>query len=188
MNANLFEPKMIPAGYMAKRVVLRPDWIKAPDVVDICSVSPCISANFADYINFWKHNGWWLFDAPEMIADLAAKEKIDLAGARVFYYEVYEREYLEKEKLWRAFEPEGTFQTAVQEPLQKNLLGYDVVSFCARSSPECSPLSCNGLAGEISVNLHCLFDTFNAAYTHLEAGKFDNSEPGPFRIFAVYAS
>jgi hypothetical protein len=55
-----------------------------------------------------------------------------------------------------------------------------------RTSPECSPLSCNSLATGIVVNRHCLFDSFEQAVRALEAGAFDNSEPGPFRIFAVY--
>ncbi len=42
---------------MAKRVSKRPDWLKAPQVIDIYSVSGCISKNFADYINYWRHNG-----------------------------------------------------------------------------------------------------------------------------------
>jgi hypothetical protein len=68
------------------------------------------------------------------------------------------------------------------------LEGYDVTTFFVGTSPECSPLSCNCLATEISVNGHCLFDTFEQAVQALEAGKLDNSEPGPFRIFAVYTA
>ncbi|MGB4102425.1 MAG: hypothetical protein WBK91_11035 [Alphaproteobacteria bacterium] len=177
---------MIPVGYMAKRVAARPDWIKAAHVRDICAVSRCISQDFADYINFWKHNGWWFFDTPEIIKELAAKENIDCSGMRFFYYEVYAHEYVEKDKLWRGFKSESSFETSVHVPLNKELIGFDVVTFSCGSSPECSPLSCNGLAEEISVNSHCLFDTFDAAYSSLEAGKFDNSEPGPSRIFAVY--
>jgi hypothetical protein len=30
-------------------------------------------------------------------------------------------------------------------------------------------------------------DSFEDAKQHLENGKFDNSEPGPFRIFSVYS-
>lgn len=58
---------MLPAWHMAKRVVNRPGWLKANGVEDIYSVSGCISKNFADYIIFWKHNGYWLFDSPEVI-------------------------------------------------------------------------------------------------------------------------
>ena len=43
---------MIPAGYMAKNVVSKPDWLKANGVEDLYSVSGCISKDFADYIKF----------------------------------------------------------------------------------------------------------------------------------------
>jgi hypothetical protein len=38
---------MIPAGYMAKRVVVLPEWLPADRVSSIYSVSGCISQNFA---------------------------------------------------------------------------------------------------------------------------------------------
>ena len=58
---------MIPAGYMAKRVQNRPNGFENTGIVDIYSVSGCISKNFADYIKFWKHNGYWFFDSPQII-------------------------------------------------------------------------------------------------------------------------
>ena len=61
---------MVPAGYMAKRVVARPDWLPAERVSSIYSVSGCVSETFADYINFWKHNGYWLFNSPEVIIEV----------------------------------------------------------------------------------------------------------------------
>lgn len=87
---------MIPAGYMAKRVVSRPDWLKAKGVEDIYSVSSCISKDFADYIKFWKHNSYWFFDSPEVIEQVAREQSIDLTGTTMFYYEVYEEEFDEK--------------------------------------------------------------------------------------------
>jgi hypothetical protein len=32
-----------------------------------------------------------------------------------------------------------------------------------------------------------LFSSFDEAKAHLERGAFNNSEPGPYRIFAVYS-
>jgi len=55
---------MRPLGYMYKRVERRPEGLAAPAVRDIYSLSGCISEQFADYIPFWKHNGFWLFDSP----------------------------------------------------------------------------------------------------------------------------
>ena len=43
---------MIAAGYMSKRVRKRTDWLKAINVVDIFSVSGCVSHDFTDYIDY----------------------------------------------------------------------------------------------------------------------------------------
>ena len=45
---------------MAKRVQ-KPEGFHVQGVADVYSVSGCISENFADYIEYWKHNGHWLF-------------------------------------------------------------------------------------------------------------------------------
>jgi len=179
---------MIPAGYMAKHVVARPDWIKSERVNDVYSVSNCVSHDFADYINYWKHNGYWLFNSPEVIQEVAAEHSLDLTGAILFFYEVYEFEYDEDEKSWMSFSPEPSFETQVRQPGAKTLDGYDVVTFNVRTSPECSPLSCNSLASEIETNGHCLLPSFARAKELLEEGKFASSEPGPYRIFAVYSA
>lgn len=178
---------MIPAGYMAKRVAARPDWLKANHVNDICSVSNCISDDFADYINYWKHNGYWLFNSPEAIRGLVEEYSLDLTDTKLFFYELHELEYDEGEKSWKAFAPDSSFDTQVVQPEIKLLAGYDVVTFYVHTSPECSPLSCNSLASEIETNEHCLLPSLERAKELLEEGRFDNSEPGPYRIFAVYS-
>ena len=58
---------------MAKRISGRPEFLKASTVNDIYSVSGCVSEDFADFVNYWKHNGYWFFDRPEIISDLAKK-------------------------------------------------------------------------------------------------------------------
>src|SRR5579863_7753557 len=73
---------MIPAGYMAKRVRRRPDWIKAAQVADIYSLSRCVSAGFADYIEHWKHNDYWLLDSPKIIQGVVSEYSIQLVGGR----------------------------------------------------------------------------------------------------------
>lgn len=176
---------MIPVGYMFKRVVATPTWLEA-NVVDIYSVSGCVSEDFADYINYWKHNGYWFFDSPKVMEVLSSDESIELGGTTLFYYEVYEYEFNEKLGSWVAFEPEKSFITNVQIPNGRHLRGFDVVNFSMHTSPECSPLCCNSLAKTIAVNEHCLFDSFDEAKNAIEHGLFKNSEPGPYRIFAVY--
>ncbi len=178
---------MVPAGYMSKRIASRPEWLAVTDVHDIYSVSNCISDDFADYSNCWKHNGYWLFDSPEVIAEVAETVGASLEGAKLFYYEVYEQEYDQGSGRWSSFSPEAAFQTEVATPVAKNIEGYDVVNFYAHTSPECSPLSCNNLAGTVRVNEHCLFPTFEDAVAAIETGKFKEGEPGLLRVFAVYS-
>ena len=178
---------MIPAGYMAKHVAARPDWLKSNRVNDVYSVSNCISDDFADYINYWKHNGYWLFNSPEVIRDVAEEHFLDLTNTKLFFYEVYELEYDADEKSWKPYAPESSFETDVSRPDAKTLEGYDVVTFHSHTSPECSPLSCNSLASEIETNEHCLLPSFERAKKLLEEARFVNAEPGPHRIFAVYS-
>ena len=179
---------MIQVGYTAKRVSVRPEWIKAERVADIYSVSSCVSEDFADYIHYWKHNGYWFFDSPQIILQLARQNSIDLTGARLFFYEVHELEFDDAERQWRAFQPEPSFPTQVVLPTGKALEGYDVVTFSAGTKAECSPLSCNSLAADVATNQHCLLDSLERAQQLLEDGTFDNTEPGPCRIFAVYTT
>ena len=174
---------MYPAGYLAKQVSVRPDWLKAHRVTDIYSVSGCVSQDFADYVKFWKHNGFWLFDSPEVIQNIAHEKSIDLAGSTLFYYEVYEKEF--DGETWRAFEPDPSFTTSVVVPTDFNFEGFDVVTFSNRNLPECSPLSCNHLAQEIPTNLHCLLSSFDEAEAYVSKGIFNGTEPGPYRIFSV---
>ena len=177
---------MIPIGYMYKTVAVQSDWVKAPGVVDICSVSGCCSTDFADYILYWKHNGYCFFNAPRIIEDLAKDDKIDLSGMTLFYYETYEFEFDETAGEWRSFTTFPDCKTDVQAPADKLLQGFDVVQMSFHGDPWCSPLSCNGLADRLPVNRHCLFDSFEAAKDALDRSQFVNCEPGPYRIFAVY--
>lgn len=178
---------MIPVGYMAKRVSIRPEWLQSERIVDVYSVSNCVSNDFADYINYWKHNGYWFFDSPEVIQQLAQENAIYLQGTRLFYYEVHELEFDEVRSQWTNFKPEPSFTTKVVVPSRTVLEGYDVVTFSARTSAECSPLSCNALATEVETNQHCLLASLEQAQQLVESGKFKNTEPGPYRVFAVYS-
>jgi len=175
---------MTPAGYMAKRVQ-PPVGFHVDGIRDVYSVSDCINNDFADYIQYWKHNGYWLFDSPEIIEAVAQDNQIQLKGTSLFYYEVYEQEF--DGKNWLPYHPEASLPTNVLVPSQKTFEGFDVVTFFAHSSPECSPLSCNGMAGEIPTNDHCLLVSFEDAYSKISTGAFNQAEPGPYRIFAVYS-
>ena len=178
---------MRPIGYLYKRVASRPEWLTAPQVTDVYSLSSCVSTDFADYIKYWKHNGFWLFDSPSAIASLAAEKSIVLDGLKLFYYEAYEQEFDEDTREWMMFEPEPSFGLDVVVPQCKCLEGYDVTSFTNHTSPECSPLSCNSCAKSLHTNQHCLFNTFEDAKRAIENNEFQGCEPGPYRIIAVYS-
>src|SRR6185369_8831917 len=107
---------MIPAGYLAKQVCRTPDWLKNDCVEDIYSLSGCVSQMFCDYVPKWRHNGYWLFDSPGIIRGMAAADCIDLSNSTFFYYEVFEKQFDERTKVWESFELEKSFQTAVVEP------------------------------------------------------------------------
>ena len=177
---------MIPVGYMAKSMLNVHKAFVTTDIDAIYSVSGCIFKDFADYIQFWKHNGYWFFDSPHIIQQIAKEHAIDLTETKFFYYEVYNLEFHENNE-WKSFEPEASFTTNIEKPSSKNLEGYDIVTFSGGNSAECSPLSCNNLANTIPVNKYCLLPSFDEAHQLLENGKFQNCEPGPYRIFAVYS-
>lgn len=177
---------MIPAGYTAKQTAARPEWLAAEGVVEICSVSDCVSQAFCDYTAHWRHNGFGLLNSPADIRDIARTLGVDLNGHTLFYYEVHVQQYDDSDQTWKPFAPMAGLEVAVQPPQAAELRGFDVVSFSAQSSHECSPLSCNSLAQFIPVNAHCLLSSFEEAQTLLEQGRFVQCEPGPYRIYAVY--
>ena len=155
--------------------------MKANGVEDIYSASGCISKDFADYITFWKHNGYWFFDSPEVIEQVARDQSIDLTGTTMFYYEVYGRQFDDEKELWCPYQSDQSFTTKILLPECKILSGFDVVTSVTRNSPECSPLSCNSLANEIQTNSYCLLPDFETAKRLIETGRFNNSEPGPLQ-------
>jgi hypothetical protein len=175
-----------PAGYLAKDIQIATQWLGNKRVEDIWSVSNCVSGAFCDYIGYWKHNGYWLFDSAQVVRELADREGVDCSRLRLFYYEVHEEQYDNDVGAWSAFCPDAAFVTNVRPLATRQRAGFDVVSFSAWNAPECSPLSCNGLAGSIDVNSHCLLDTFEQAKALLECGRVRDCEPGPYRIFSVY--
>ena len=177
---------MIPLGYMAKRIAARPEWISNPKVSQILSVCSCTSDDFADYVEFWQHNGFWFFDTPDTIVELAHEHAIDLSGLRWFYYEAYEQEYDEDEGSWSSYSSEESFKTQVVRPFVMEAKGFDIVNNTCGQMVECSPISCNHLADELSVNSDCLLSTFEEAYEVVSGGVMSGCEPGPYRILAVF--
>ena len=101
------------------------------------------------------------------------------------YYEAFEKQWDDEAKSRGNFAPED-FPTQITPPASATLSGFDVVTFTVGTAPECSPLSCNGLATPLGANQLCLFDDFEQAFDAVEQGRFHDSEPGPYRIISVY--
>lgn len=178
---------MIPAGYMLKHAPPPPDWLKAPQVERVCSVSSCVAKDFADHIDTWRHNAFWLFDTAQEVYEIAADKGVEVAGLRLFYYEAYEFERDDGGSpagAWAPLDLTEWREPAVKPPAARRLLGYDVVTY--GDMIECSPLSCNQMACELPTNADCLFATFDDAKAAMNAGAFAGCEMGKYRIFAVY--
>jgi len=177
---------MTPLGYIAKRIIPCPDWLDVPNIESIYSVANCISEDFADYIDFWRHNGFWLFDHPKIIAEICGENLIDMTGLRFLYLESELLQYDPDLKKWIEYAPESSFPTNVAKLTGTKMLGYDVATVFCGNVPEHSPLSCNHVASVVPVNRYCLIDKLDDARDHVEGGVFANSEPGYLRIIAVH--
>jgi hypothetical protein len=163
---------VIPAGYMLKTAIPPPEWFSpesAGRVDEVCSLSNCVVTDFTDAFQTWRHNGWWLYDSPVVIDEVVREQAIETQGMSLFYYELYEQELADDG--WRAFEPNG-FPIDVVAPKVKTLIGFDVTTHFVLQGPECSPLSCTNMAGELKANRHCLFDTFETPEPPLRATLF----------------
>ncbi len=176
---------MNPAGYMYKHVRPRPACGDAPEIDAFYTVSSCVSDDFDYDVSTWLHNGHWFFDSVALLEQARAGGDDDREGLTLFYYEVYGREFIRETKSWRPFETFHEMAVDVSPPTRANLVGYDVASFWAGSSPECPGVAC-GTKARPELNAHGLFESLEAVIEALEAGMFNGAEPGPLRIFSVY--
>jgi len=175
---------MVSVGYMAKRVPKRSDRFQAPHVVAVFSVSNCNGENFTDYIPYWKDNGYWLFDSPEAIRIVARENSILLAGTSLCYYEAYEKDF--DGERWTPWSPEPSFRTDVPAPFGEATGRLRRGEFHGEHVPGVLGTFVQQSSGRLRTNAHCL-DSFDEAETNLSRGAFNQSEPGLYRIFAVYS-
>lgn len=61
------------AGYFPKHVVAVPEWLEAPGVADVCSVSCCVSQGPDDWVGRWLHNPLGLFDSLEVALEVGRR-------------------------------------------------------------------------------------------------------------------
>ncbi|MEQ2005473.1 MAG: hypothetical protein ABMA26_01645 [Limisphaerales bacterium] len=143
-----------------------------------------------DWINEWRHNEIWLYDSPELALSVVPAETrtaCDLYGYRL--YPVRFAKGIRKPFTFPDVKPaalNGSFERLGFDLFSRT---FESVSECAPFF-ECSPLSCNNLAAELSTNRYCLLDTAKEAFAlvlTLEVpGQPIRGEPGPYHIVEVW--
>lgn len=179
-------------GYMAKRRVWRGGpggtiWPVAPSTIEeICSVSRCIAAAPEAWRDGIGQNPFSVYDSP----DLAwAQVPTDLRKEfDVFAYRLYPVYFADGRE--ESVEALGQFELDV-ERLPENFvqLGWDAVQGGKDLGFGCSPLSCNGQAGQDGlpeVNRHCLVSSEALGLELARRFSVTKPEPGPYCVVEVW--
>jgi hypothetical protein len=173
---------LIDSGYFIKRVEVRPDWLEACGVLEICSVSNCISQPPADWIERWLHNefGWF-----NRLADAVSSVPADRrANYRLFAYRLYPEVFRRGNRI-----PVAVPADVKPDPMPRSFqsLGFDSVSKSMESilGFECSPLSCNSMAAECNANQFCLFPSLESAIAGADRFSTEQPEPGDYYVVEV---
>lgn len=196
------EPVLI--GYFPKSVSHEP---RPPGVEEICSVGGCISKGPRGWVDLWRHNEWAVYDTERLAEGVVCDAYVidvlpDPAAAPpwkvILRQEPFPNGQLFAYKMFPVrFRPEGredlTIDPSKVAPLSERFekLGYDVVGCdggCTLGF-SCSPLSCNGRAGDLPVNRHCLFDDAAEALRRAEEFGLSNgkgAEPGAYVAVEVW--
>jgi hypothetical protein len=167
-------------GYFPKRATALPDGYDLPGVVEIASVSNCISKGPEDWVESWTFNELGFFD------------DVDLAEALIpeadhGQFDVHAYEFLDERFTGGLAEPWAVPRLLCKSPVGDfEFLGFDVVSKSISDFFECSPLSCNGEAEIFRANAHCLFDSFDDAVAAAKVFSKEEPEPGPYYIARVF--
>src|SRR5262249_13619012 len=178
-------------GYFAKVPGRRPDWLRAPQVEWVCSVSDCSCASKSPerWIDHWLHNQLWLFDTLallERVLPVGQGEGFVRYGLKTLpvSFSRDERTGARSENAW-------DLSAAQPEPIPQRYfrLGYDLCECTCGNALECSPLSCNSKAAEIATNRWCLLDDFEVALRLAREWGSDGIgvEPGPYVLVEVWA-
>jgi hypothetical protein len=169
------------AGYFPKRIAVRDDdWLKAPAVREIWSVSDCISKGPPNWLDKWLHNDVGLFDTRDLAMSVVPEKEAQTFT--IVGYRVWDKMFDQGQEVELRADlpvlpgPEAGFVT----------VGFDAV---ARSQGffDCSPLSCNGGAATFATNEACLFRTLDEALAGAREFSIGSWEPGPYWVVEVLA-
>ncbi len=199
---------MVPilVGYFPKRHTETPNEYPAlPNVTEIASVGHYIHEGPPNWVDQWRHNEMWFFDsealARKVIADAIEIEvepdsqrdppwRVKLTRERgrsydFFAYKMFPCCFVDGRQ--EAYDLSGL----KCEPLPADYepLGYDAVSRSGAAHLECSPLFCNGRAGDIEVNRFCRINEPERALALAQtfSGSHGNGcEPGNYFVLEVW--
>jgi hypothetical protein len=170
-------------GYLPKRILPRPEWLKCANVEFVGSVSECISPAPPDRIDRWEHNDLGLYNTESAATAIIPHEH--RAEYTVFAYAALPTIFHSRQQLeWNPWSKATTAPPALDVAYDEHL-GFDIVGFCNSGFFECSPLSCNGAASEIAVNRFCLVDDLERAITIGKSFSAENSRVEPAWAYVV---
>jgi len=183
-------PGLVFLGYQVK-VPWKPKSEWDPEnktgVVEVCSVSDCLSNRPPDWVQHWSHNRAGCHSTAEQALETIPSGERE--QYHLFAYWVAPRTFIDGE--WRDFDSEDLFGADLPPlpggdgPAECDVLGFDVVCWEQGKDPGCSPLSCNLMALDFKVNRHCLVPDLEEALRLVEAFTKEQCEPGPYLAMRV---
>lgn len=173
---------MTDAGYFVLKVDTDPSWLEVPGVRDVCSASHHVSSAPDGWVERWLHNGFGWFNRPsDALAVVPAGQR---ASYRLFAYRIHTQRFCEGAATPFTWPPDAT-----PEPIPGSFrsIGFDSVNKAMEDvlGFSCSPLSCNYMARELSVNEHCLFGSLEAALAGAARFSVEQPEPGDYYVVEV---
>jgi len=195
-------PQPVPLflGYAVKQLLAAPNNFGDARVTHIAIVSECIAKRPPDWVQRWDFNNAGLYNtsADALAAAHAQLQSQQLASPwRLFAYSFYPIRF---DRFGSAvpIDPASIFNNTTLAAIDPEfaLLGYDIVQRDAEPSHAqanvlaggfaCSPLSCNTLHRNFTVNRYCLLDHWDDATNAARDIARAQPEPGCYYIFAVH--
>ena len=171
-------------GYLARKVApRRPDFLVRAPIVDVCSVSECISPGAPDRLERRAHNAAGFYDTEELAWSVVPESERDAYTVFAYRAVCIRFDGGSSEPWSPAYESPGL--SAIPDLSAFEPIGYDIANSSFGAWFECSPLSCNSIADEQAVNEHCLVDDVEVAFELGRLFAVDEPEPGPYHVIEV---
>jgi hypothetical protein len=174
-------------------------------VTEIASVGHYTSEGPPNWIDQWRHNEMWFFDSEALARKVIAEAiQIDIEpdpqrdppwrvklsrevgrGYDFFAYKMFPCRFVQGRK--EDYDLSGL--NCEPLPADYERLGYDAVNRTGCAHLECSPLFCNGRAGDIPVNRFCLIDEPDRALAlalEFSGSNGNGCEPGDYFALEVW--